>query len=407
MESKYKDSHMHKTIDTGILTFVPDLWDNYWASRHHVMSRLSQHYKVLWVSPPLPWRKAFSASHIMGNSRGIKKQSSNLWIYEPEWYLPCKTRIRVLSRSWDWIRKRRIKGFLSDMGIKRLILYLWRPEYFSCVGKFDEDLVCYHIDDEYTFSFDKDQPVSDTERELIRNSDLVFIHSKSLLKKKGSLNFHTFYIPNGVAYSYYREVMDDPNAYFCELDEIPEPRIGYVGIIKKQIDLDLILEIARKRKNWSIVLIGPISKSHKEVQKKIELLRKEKNVFLLGGIKPDDLPKYIKKLDVCLMCYQRNEYTKYIYPMKVNEYLACGKPVVSVYLENLEEFESVLYFASDVSDWISKIEKCVKENDSEKTFNRIKWANQNSWDSRIEKVVSIFQEKLCKNSLMSEKGTCR
>jgi len=378
----------------GILTCVPDLWGDIWSSRHHVMSRLSRYYKVLWVSPPLPWRQVPSIGFSNMNTRGINRVSSNLWAYAPEWYLPCKTRFKFVLHCWDWARRRKIKRFLSEMGIKRLILYLWRPEYGSYVGKFDEELVCYHIDDEYTFSFDKDLPVSKTEGDLIERSDVVFIHSKSLLKKKGHLNPETHYMPNGVDFERFREILSDAAVNLHELDEIPRPRIGYVGYIKDQIDLDLIHHIAKEKKNWSIVLIGPASLNHMEVKRKIELLRKEKNVFILGAKKPDELPICINKLDVCLMCYRKNEYTKHIYPLKVNEYLACGKPVVSTYLENLKDFEPLIYFAGDADDWIKKIHRCLDENDSAKNARRIAVSEQNSWDRRVELITALFQGKM-------------
>ena len=81
--------------------------------------------------------------------------------------------------------------------------------------------------------------------------------------------------------------------------------------------------------------------------------------------------------------------------MKLHEYLACGKPVVARYLENLKEFADVLDFADDSEDWLKKIQKAIDGPHSEAAVKkRVTVAFQNSWQSRVEKIHSIFQKKI-------------
>ena len=109
-----------------------------------------------------------------------------------------------------------------------------------------------------------------------------------------------------------------------------------------------------------------------EIQKDIELLQNEENVYFLGVKKPEELPNYIKELDVCLMCYRQTEYTKYIYPVKLHQYLACGKPVVSTHLKQLDEFEDVLKFADGCEEWIEKIDESLDEASASIVHRRLK-----------------------------------
>lgn len=383
---------MNHSNTVGILALVPDNWEGPWMPRHHIMSRLSRYYKVLWVSPPLCWRESLRARPSDAPERGLCKISENLWTYAPERYLSVNYRYERMEHFLFKRRIEKIKSLLAAMGIKRLILYVWRPEFGSYVGEFNEELVCYHIDDEYTFS-PVELPNTEEECQLLRASDLVFIHSKTLMEKKGYLSQSTHYVPNGVDFRYYRKVMDDTSIHLDEFDAIPRPRIGYVGIIKKQIDLRLLTEIARKRRDWSLVLIGPVNPCH-DIQTEIALLQKEKNVYFLGAKRPEELAGYIKHLDVCLMCYRKTDYTKFIYPLKLHEYLACGKPVVSTDLENLKEFSNVLSFAKGAEDWIEKIEEAHDRSTPERERERVALARENSWDVRIEKIRSIFEERL-------------
>jgi glycosyltransferase involved in cell wall biosynthesis len=386
-----------KTKDTiGILTFVPNVWGGYWMPRHYIMSGLSQYYKILWVSPPLGWRNTGKNRSINLNlyQRGLKKISPNFWAYAPERYLPSCLPFGTCRVFLNYIREKKINSMLKAMGVERVALYLWRPNFAKFLGKFNEEFVCYHVDDEYSFS-DVESKIDEREQYLLKNSDFVFIHSKTLFKKKGMINPETYYVPNGVDFTHYRRIVEDKNLERNEMDSIPKPRIGYVGWIKQQIDLEIILKISRIRKDWSIVLVGPINTGHENVGQYVKLLRKEKNVFFIGGKKPKDLPKYINKIDVCLLCYKKTFYTNYIYPMKLHEYLACGKPVVATSLENLKEFENVLSFADGIEEWIKEIDHSLKEIDSKSHYEkRVAVARKNSWDTRIETIHSVIQQKM-------------
>ncbi len=79
---------VRRSNETGILAFVPDLWDDIWQSRHHVLAGLSEFFKVLWVSSPTyfqecieeGWRKELCG-------RGLRKVNDRFWAYAP--HLPA------------------------------------------------------------------------------------------------------------------------------------------------------------------------------------------------------------------------------------------------------------------------------------------------------------------------------
>lgn len=273
-------------------------------------------------------------------------------------------------------------------------MYLWQPYYYEYIDRFNEDLVCYHIDDDYHYDCKKDHPVSDLERNIIEKSDVVFIHSKTLLEKKGYINKNTVYMPNGVDFEMYRETIENALGPPEDIAQIPKPIIGYAGWIKRHLDLKLILELARLRQDWSFVLVGPIRWEHKDIHQDIELLKSEKNVYFLGYKPIEELPVYINDMDVCLMPYRITPYTKYIYPLKLHEYLACGKPVVATRLPNLEEFKSIISLIDHTKLWIPTIKKALNEDSLEKINRRLKTAQKNSWKNRVDKIDSLFEEKL-------------
>jgi glycosyltransferase involved in cell wall biosynthesis len=64
------------------------------------------------------------------------------------------------------------------------------------------------------------------------------------------------------------------------------------------------------------------------------------NVYLLGQRPHSELAQYIRNFDVCTVPYVNAEVTSTVVPLKINEYLAMGKPVVSTELPTVCDFNS-------------------------------------------------------------------
>jgi glycosyltransferase involved in cell wall biosynthesis len=372
-------------------------------SRHHILKGLSKTFPVLWVSPPQYWRGTIARTE-RSVATGVTHVSDSFWTYVPTIpadYARSYNRERLLALPfriyhalWRHLTIATIKHTLHAMGIQRVILYIWRPEYNWAVGRFDARLVCYHIVDEYSFDPNKDHGISSEERKLLEGSDLIFIHSKTLFAKKGHINPNTFEVPNGVDFEYYRNALKDNPPTPDDLACITHPRIGYMGHIKRHIDLTLLYDIAIAKPEWSLVLIGPLRKEHEDIQEDVNRLLTLPNVYFLGGKPSTELPRYINGFDVCLMPYRKTNYTKYIYPLKMHEYFACGKPVVATELENLKEFSFAINFAESVDGWVSTIEKALEKSSNQEKMKLINIACLNSWDERVQRIHEHFSRCL-------------
>ena len=190
-------------------------------------------------------------------------------------------------------------------------------------------LVCYHIDDEYSFS-EVEAPLNDQELQLIRRADQVIVHSPALFERKGHLSPRTAMMPNGVDYAAYSRLAPDPD----DLAPIPHPRIGYTGTIKRQLNWDLLLTLVARHPEWSFVFVGPVN-PHPDIDVAIKEMARRPNVHFLGFKTVEKLSAYPQHFDTCIMPYLANDYTKYIYPLKLHEYLASGTPVVGTRIRSL------------------------------------------------------------------------
>lgn len=329
--------------DIGVVAFVPEAWGGPWLSRHQVLTRLSEYFHVVWEEPAGGWRR-FGVGEKRPRDRTYrpKELPPGFAVHQPERWLPQFDRPAWLA-CWIAVeRGRRAADLLRRRGCKTVVFYLWRPHFDDVLNSDAYDVSCYHIVDEYSFS-PIEQPLSNREVQLIKRVDQVFIHSPALLERKGHFNPNTRFVSNGVDYQAFATAQTEP----ADLRGIPHPRLGYVGSIKKQLDLRLLLDLATHHSEWSFVFVGDLRTDALLVDQ----LCKLRNVHFLGH-KPTEIAcAYPQHMDVCLLPYVMNDYTKYIYPLKLHEYLAGGKPIVGRPIRSLLDFAHVIKLANTLEEW--------------------------------------------------------
>ena len=327
--------------DVGVIALVPNRWTDPWMPRHQLLGRIASHFPVAWIDPSPHWRDVLAQPQRFR----VRHRQAAPGLTEIAHAAPTFHRLEWLRGAALGVRLRRARRLLRRRGAESIVLYLWRPEYEPALGLVDHDLSCYHIDDEYTFSAE-DLPVSQREERLLRAVDHVFIHSDELIRKKGALNPNTTRVPNGVDYAAFATPSPEP----ADLAGIPHPRIGYAGWLKRQLDWTLLRTLAERHPTWSFVFVGP-RKAHVEIDEPMRALERLPNVHFLGRKSVAALAHYPQHFDVCVMPYALDGYTRYIYPLKLHEYLASGRPVVGSPVPALEMFADVVALPRDAQEW--------------------------------------------------------
>lgn len=374
------------------MAFVPDRWGGVWQPRQQVLTRLARYFHVLWVEPPIEWRAMWLHGE-WKNSRLEVDLSlpDGFEVYRPGKWLPKFFKPRVWAEFLERCRLGEALQRLSDRGCEKFILYLWRPEFAAVLNQVRHDLSCYHIDDEYSFS-PTEQPLDYKEADLITRADQVFIHSPALWDKKGRLNSNTTLVPNGVDYLRYATPLTEPE----ELRRIPRPRMGYVGVVQSTIDWDLLCSVAQNHQHWSFVCVGPRGHLDREDAQAIDKLLQLPNVHFLGGKPVHALPAYTQHLDVCMMPYKLNDYTKFIYPLKLHEYLASGRPAVGTPIRSLQDYQHVLKLARTAGEWSEALSdalapEAVRPNQVEA---RRTIARSHDWSLLVERIARTMCDRI-------------
>jgi len=276
--------------------------------------------------------------------------------------------------------------------MERPILYIWHPSFANVIGQLNERLVVYHCYDEYSaFSGSDRTQVEEAEGRILDAADLVLTVSKGLYSRKRARNANTYLVPNGVDYPLFAAAQDPVTLVPSELDALPRPRIGCVTrIVPEDFDAELLRTVFTTRSDWSFVVVGPECSASPALAE----LKALPNVYFLGCRQLTELPSYLKAFDACLIPYVLTGAKRFADPLKLYEYLAAGKPVVSTPLPGHTTFGDVVTFASDASDWIEAIDEAIRTDSPESIRRRQDVARQNTWDDRVAIVSHLIARAL-------------
>ncbi len=192
-------------------------------------------------------------------------------------------------------------------------------------------------------------------------------------------------ITNGVDYEHFSTAQ----APTKEIEKIRKPGdiiIGYYGALASWFDYELIKKLAKSNSKFKIVLIGL---DYDKTLDKSGILNL-KNVYYLGKKNYDELPNYLHDFDICTIPFVINEITLSTSPVKVFEYMAAKKPIVTTDLPECRKYKSIL-IGKDSEEFIKKIELAISNMNNEKYLNLLeKEAKENDWNNKFKNLLELI-----------------
>jgi glycosyltransferase involved in cell wall biosynthesis len=227
--------------------------------------------------------------------------------------------------------------------------------------------------------------IESSEKKLMKTADCIFTDNQHLFEKCKSNNKNTCLIRPGVDFQNFNNAQPPKKA--CPIDKIHHPRLCFFGGIDKiRIDLDLIAYIAKEKPDWNVIFCGPV------INTRVSSI-KFKNVFFLGTFPYTELASYLQSIDIFILPYKIKPFTKSIFPAKIFECMAMGKPIVSTPLEELLVFQDIIKIADTFPKFIACITEALSLDNTE-TINRgINMSKENSWKQRFEKINAILSDE--------------
>lgn len=369
-------------------------WNDLWTRKQRFMSWLAQQgNRVLYIEQQLHflgyfkrlgtrWKRATSWLDLP------RRIEENLYIYSLPVVLPFSQIYPCINDINYWFIRSVIKKQIQILGFKNPILWTYVPISHRLIGNLGEKFVIYECVDEFSASkgLVKGETVRLLEERLIKKTDLVIVTAQDLLDSKRDMAKNIHLIPNGAEVEHFRKVLSKDTVIPDEITHIKHPIVGFLGSISYWIDISLIQQIALSHPEWSILMVGPIRTD-------VSKIENMPNVHFLGRKDYQSLPGYVKAFDVCINPYVMDGVAEGCSPLKLYEYLATGKPIVSVDMPEARKFSDLIKITKSKEEFISGIEFSLKENGN-LTEARLKEAEKHSWNQRFHAEQLIIQELL-------------
>ncbi len=379
--------------DYDIVYFGNDWFGENKTSSHHIAERFAIRHKILYVEcPGLRMPK--------GNTRDFKKIFQKIWkcISKPRqigkqfwvytlFQIPLHryALIRALNEKLILFS---LKRAMQQLGFTKPLLWFHIPHLYMVPGKIPAKGIIYYCIDNYSALPDVNSgAVQFMDDEMTRKADLVFAVSEPVFQSKKLLARELLLSPHGVDFIHFNQAalssLEIPYDVAC----ISAPIIGFWGLIENRIDLDLVAYLAKQQPTWNFVLIG-------YVEDKDNPCTCLENVHFLGQRKFTELPGYARAFDVTMLPYRMDDFFYNCNPLKLREYLATGKPVVSLRNPEVEKYQDIVAIADDYADFAKKIAWSLENDTLEMAERRVIRMRAESWDQRVEEISKAVNLKL-------------
>lgn len=290
------------------------------------------------------------------------------------------------SRLFDLIRDLKKENNIGSY----FFINCYNPFYLD---QFPEDIkpefrAYYCVDDISQVEYTRKHGLR-KEEEIIRHSDVCFATGLELQRIKSRINSSTFYLPNASDFSLFSKAANEVLEKPVELRAFENKKIiGFTGSVEYRTDFDLLKKMAEYHHEKVFVVVGPV---YAPEIKEMGFMQMQ-NVVFIGAKHISELPAYLQYMDVMIIPYRLSVLTKSIYPLKLNEYLGAGKPVVStIFSEDIKGFSDVVYLADGHRDFLEMIDRAISENSEQKKQLRMHRAGGNTWEARVEQFWTYLE----------------
>jgi glycosyltransferase involved in cell wall biosynthesis len=214
---------------------------------------------------------------------------------------------------------------------------------------------------------------------LVSMSDAVFTTSPDTARSLRMLNQRIDFLPNAVDT---RLLVDPVNV---RLVRASPARIGFVGVISARTDIELLKAIAGRLPTAQLVIVGWVDADRTE---EFGSLREMSNVLFVERVPFDQVPSLVDSFDVCIIPHKDHPLTRSQSALKLYQYLARGKPVVTVPINGVEAMSGVVHVASSPLQFIQLIAQMLTEPQDapQAVADRVAAATANTWDTRVRQV---------------------
>lgn len=337
------------------LVFSDD-WGEHPSSCQHIFRHIARNHRVLWVNtigmrnPTLSWTDGRKA--IVKVSKMFRRRRASTAKGKDEHVTVCQPFMLPGSRS----RMARafnarsvtgtVRALLDKLEMSDPIVVTTVPNASEYPELLEGRKVIYYCVDDFSLwpGLDADV-VRDMEARLIERADCIVTVSDALFERLSKAGKPIRLLAHGVDL----EMFSTPAEFELPLlIQVPKPRVGFFGLIDGRMDWNLVAFLAAQLPEISFVFGGPVDASAGK-------LPDLKNLHFIGQVEYSRLPSLIAGLEVLILPYQVGKLSDALSPLKLKEYIASGKQVISAPIAQAEKFSKILSVARTRDDWLSNL----------------------------------------------------
>jgi glycosyltransferase involved in cell wall biosynthesis len=364
-------------------------WNFVYQRPQHLMTRAARSQQLIFFEEPRFERGVKPRLELAGSDGGVRVATPVL----PEKLSP-EMSIAAQRAMLDKL--------LAGAGGRSLTFWHYTPMALAFNDHLRPDLRIYDCMDELSAFKGAPQQLVEFEQRLFERADLVFTGGQSLYeaKRHRHANIHAF--PSSIDAAHFHKARTRSGTVPADQKRIPEPRLGFFGVIDERMDVELVGQIAMLRPDWQFVMLGPIVKIDPAI------LPKRSNIHWLGGKSYDELPEYLAGWQVGLMPFALNESTRFISPTKTPEFLAAGLPVVSTAIADVVRpygTSGLVSISAGADEMVARAEEWMSGNGRARWLADVdRFLAGNSWDktwSAMDRLIAQARRRKAKAKISS------
>ena len=345
----------------GIICIGGEDW--WYHNRGHfdfqIMRRLAKDWPVLFVNsiavrmPSLKEKSQFVARigrKLKSLARGMVQVENNFYVFSPA-TVPGATGQKLSG----WALAPQIKIAAARAGIKKPLLWIHCPAGAALIDEIPHAALVMQRTDRFEAFPEADPEIVGAQiKALKRSADLVVYCNAGMMAEEAGEVKRQLLITHGVDLDTFVAAGKAKAPGPADVAALRRPRVGFIGGIDAHtFGPKLFLDTARHMQDVEFVLIGGCSLH--------EGWCTLPNVKMLGRKPYDIIASYMAAMDVLIMPWNDSEWIKACNPIKLKEYLAVGKPVVTTDFPALDHYRDLVRTADNPHDFASAIRQALTE----------------------------------------------
>ncbi|MBU8536856.1 glycosyltransferase [Falsiroseomonas tokyonensis] len=280
-----------------------------------------------------------------------------------------------------------LDGLLAERAGQPLVAWFYTPMALGFADHLKPDVTVYDCMDELSAFRGAPPAMLEMERRLLERADLVFTGGRSLYEAKQDRHPQVHCFPSSIDTAHFgqaRSGLPEPES----MAGIGRPRIGFFGVIDERMDLELVAAFAALRRDWQLVMLGPVVKIDPAS------LPQGPNLHWLGGRSYTELPAYLAHWDLGFMPFALNESTRFISPTKTPEFLAAGLPVLSTpVVDVVRDYgeAGLVEIVTSAAELAEQAERLLRQKRAPFLARVDARLAENSWDLTWERMQALIQ----------------